>query len=617
MSDVNNLIKQADKNSSEIQSILNRLSKDFSEQSNQILKLMDKNDTRSIRMESRNLGNLTESKSFIKKATEIFKTSNTSVSTNQPISIDSEPIRPVLVDKNSPFQDILEDISDTNEFLSQRPLLVDGRSSFQRFLRNIDANISILTLAITGQNKQTDEKQISVLEKLNDNIISKISDQTSLINNTLESIGKGNKVKAKTVTPEQEEKILKPKKRKPVEAFPEPEEVDGDVIDPSLTKKIGSKISQSIGKSINSAISNIPIFGDIVDFVAQSLDTSFTEILTSPFQVLKKAGGKLKDNLSSAMNDPIKDTISEINETKGPLQAIAAIPKLLLLKLVKPLFGKQKGSVTDVIECSGENIEDGLDKIGKKTEKKSKKTFSFLGTGMGLGLFKMGKKVRNKIIKTFTFLGIAMAFGLNIMAAIVSFAIAALPFVIGALLVAAAIGIGVLVFKNWDKVKSMWNKFIVEPILNFFTDMGNTIGNFWTKNVSDPLINMFSGLGDSISGIFKNLGDMIDNAIRALPFGDKIADNLFGEESSAKDNSNKKERGEVAIDKTQLQQESVRVEKTNSKLETSEVQLSDEFRQALVDIKMAVREGNKQTVVPAPAPASDIEDLGTLLATVN
>lgn len=88
---------------------------------------------------------------------------------------------------------------------------------------------------------------------------------------------------------------------------------------------------------------------------------------------------------------------------------------------------------------------------------------------------------------------------------LLSLAVAANPWV---LLIAAVVALGIIIFKNWDKIKG-YVEDALDAIVGFF-------GGFWdtAKGIWDDIVGWFEGVWESISGIVQGALDLIETITR-------------------------------------------------------------------------------------------------------
>lgn len=92
-------------------------------------------------------------------------------------------------------------------------------------------------------------------------------------------------------------------------------------------------------------------------------------------------------------------------------------------------------------------------------------------------------------------------------------------------LIAVGAAIVAYIIQNWDKVKGIFSsakdwiyKVIIQPIINFFKNMGDSISLAWTK-VKTAAITVWKVIWDTISGIINKIISGIESMINAIVRG--------------------------------------------------------------------------------------------------
>lgn len=269
--------------------------------------------------------------------------------------------------------------------------------------------------------------------------------------------------------------------------------------------------------------------------------------------VLKKATtqfGKFK-TFMGRVGSNAKKTTANLLESSSAFQSLRRRFEFLN-PMVENLNDKLKGTYGHIktFALKGLTAVKGFfsnifDKIqgGRSTGSKLK---SKAGTGAGSILAmidnftpKFLKKIGGKVTGLFSvvgrvLIGAIMTLGSGLVSAIFS---------IPALIIGALVGIGYLMYKNWDLVKEKWKSWIVEPFISvidfasaFLSDMGKSIRSFF-----DPLfilgdaINTFIlsttgvDIGGTISGIFDSITGAISSGInKIIEIRDMIGTTVIG-----------------------------------------------------------------------------------------
>ena len=169
--------------------------------------------------------------------------------------------------------------------------------------------------------------------------------------------------------------------------------------------------------------------------------------------------------------------------------------------------------------------------------------------------------------------------GVGAFARIAGLAITSLPLLIGVAVVGAIIGIAYLIFTYWKDIKEAFTKYVV-----------------------DPIVELFHSIVDSVKGIFTGIGDIVEKAVRALPF--VMGDAILGQSVSGIPTG-------AAIDGTPIMTESGKI---NKNIETMIAPQNKELQDSMRMLNEAMARFQPAPVQQiSPPPASNIDDLGTLM----
>ena len=374
-----------------------------------------------------------------------------------------------------------------------------------------------------------------------------------------------------------------------------------DGVDSVLGSKLLNKKSGFLGA--------VALFGDSADF-------AMSTAILNPLKTLKLAYRTFSKSLGVLVDRPLLQGIALSTSMFGGLGGALATFLLPLAKVVRPLT-KELPSLGDAFSAARSKIADAY-----------KGTKDFLTKHAGSMLKHMKKALGKKFLMAGVFLGGLGSMMLGVMgtmmvaasaiwAGIVAAAIAAFPFIVGGLIIAAILGIGYYIYKNWDKVKAKWHEYMVQPVIDF---MISSVEKF--KTLKEKIT-------DAITGFFKSILDGARTAIEMLPFGDKIATGLFGEKKvvepiadkfsptvmgSAKGNT-----GQTVISKDNSQVISGKSEIIRDKTIIKENNEDNKKMMKNLDSTLKELSGNmnRQQQPIAPVPQSNVDDLGTLLVTMG
>jgi F0F1-type ATP synthase epsilon subunit len=315
-----------------------------------------------------------------------------------------------------------------------------------------------------------------------------------------------------------------------------------------------------LGKAVNNRLTNsksgflttLGVFGDTWNF-------SLTSAILHPIKSIKIASKLLKITIKRAVEAPLISMVAAIGTLYGPMAGLASLVILPIAKIIRLFF----------IDISPKSL------LGM---------FKIFGKKMGGMMGKMGKSI-----------GMMGATAMRGIMVLISAAIAAWPIVLGAVIIAAVIGIAYYVYKKWDSIKKAFHDNIVQPIVDTFTAIIDSIKNF------------FTGIVDSVKGFVRDT------------FGDTVANSLFGEQEGSGETSDKtgaQSGGTTVIDRTQVHQGGTKIDKPDIGKMAQAAPSNDEFREMNKTLKESLGNiGNVANRAPAPLPAPNIDDVATYIIT--
>jgi phage-related protein len=301
--------------------------------------------------------------------------------------------------------------------------------------------------------------------------------------------------------------------------------IDGDVEVSEKIQKLKDKIEE-FGKSLN-----------------------FTYLKEALYN-LKKSFEPFADNIGNGLQWIFKEILVPIS--KWTIEDV--IPKFLnifsgalnvlnqAIEDVKPLFNwLWEEILKPIAEWTGGVIVDILDGIGKglKQIAKNEVAMSILeGIAIAIGAVAAAIAIYNAAMVV---CNVVTGIFSGIMAILTS------PITLVVLAIGALIAVIILCVKHWDEIKkaavNVWNKIkeiwntvadwfnrnVIQPVANFFTNLWNGITNGvksainFIKNTFNSVVSFFKNIISTIVGLFKNIGtkvgDVIGGAFKAVVNG--------------------------------------------------------------------------------------------------
>jgi len=385
-----------------------------------------------------------------------------------------------------------------------------------------------------------------------------------------------------------------------------------DTLDKGITKVLGA----SLLNKKTGFLGAVALFGSSADF---GLSTA----ILNPLKTLKIGYKTFKVALGALVDRPLLQGIALSATTFGTLGAALSTVLLPLAKIIRPLtkelpslgdaFTATRSKIAEAFKGTKEFLSKSTSTMLNKFKKSMGKKFLIAGVFMGA----MGAKMLG-------IMGTVMVAASALWAGIVAVAIAAWPFIVGGLIIAAVVGIGYYIYKNWDKVKAKWHEYIVQPVIDF---MFTAVDKF--KTLKEKITGAISGFFDSILSGART-------AIEMLPFGDKIANKVFGEKktetedksvvtpvaneltptiiSSVKDRPAptviSKDSSQVMKGKTEIIRDKTIIKENNEDNKKLMKNLDKTLKELSVNV-------NRQQQPITPIPQSNVDDLGTLLVTMG
>ncbi len=216
---------------------------------------------------------------------------------------------------------------------------------------------------------------------------------------------------------------------------------------------------------------------------------------------------------------------------------------------IKPLFNwLWEEILKPIAEWTGGVITDVLDSIGKGLKKIADNEVAMAileGLAIAIGLVAGAIAIYNGVIAIYN----AAMVVCNVVTGIFTGIMAVLtsPITLVVLAIGALIAVIILCVKHWDEIKEVavktWNKIkeiwntvadwfnrsVIQPIANFFTNLWNGITNGvksainFIKNIFNSVVSFFKNIISTIVGLFKNIGtkvgDVIGGAFKAVVNG--------------------------------------------------------------------------------------------------
>ena len=246
------------------------------------------------------------------------------------------------------------------------------------------------------------------------------------------------------------------------------------------------------------------IFGKSADSLAGIIDDGGASL---------KAYGQEAENLGYIMGQDTLDNLNTINDTLDSLKAQAggALAALgaSVAKSLAPALDKVSGIISKVAQA-----------ISKLTPEQSEMILKILAIVAAIApLLKVG----GKLIKG---IGTALTFAPKIASAVkvVGAALSPTTLLIAGI-VAAVVALGVVIYKNWDKIKE-WTKQMVENVKGFFenlkTSLTTIVNNIkdkvtgvWT-NIKDATSKAWSSVKDATSTVWGNVKSTVSGAVAGV-----------------------------------------------------------------------------------------------------
>lgn len=224
------------------------------------------------------------------------------------------------------------------------------------------------------------------------------------------------------------------------------------------------------------------LFGKSADSLAGIIDDGGAAL---------KAYGEEAEKMGLIMGQDTLDNLNKVNDTVDKLKAQAggAMAQLgaTIASVLGPSLEKIVGLVSKVTEA-----------IAKLTPEQAETILKVLAITAAIGpLLKTGGKLISGI-------GKAMKLAPKIVSAVklVTMALSPTTLVIAAV-VAAVVALGVIIYKNWDKIKA-WTKEMVDKVKGFFEDM--------KKKITDAVNNV----KDTVSNVWNNIKTTVTNAANGV-----------------------------------------------------------------------------------------------------
>lgn len=246
------------------------------------------------------------------------------------------------------------------------------------------------------------------------------------------------------------------------------------------------------------------LFGKSADSLAGIIDDGGASL---------KAYGEQAKEMGLIMSQDTLDSLNTVNDTIDSLKAQAggALAQLgaTIATVLGPSIEKVPGLVSKVTEA-----------IAKLTPEQAETILKVLAITAAIGpLLKTGGKLISGI-------GKAMKLAPKIVSAVklVTMALSPTTLVIAAV-VAAVVALGVIIYKNWDKIKA-WTKEMVDKVKGFFEDMKkkitdavnkvkDTVSNVW-NNIKTTVTNAANGVKTSAVNAWNGVKDATTKAFDAV-----------------------------------------------------------------------------------------------------
>ena len=246
------------------------------------------------------------------------------------------------------------------------------------------------------------------------------------------------------------------------------------------------------------------LFGKSADSLAGIIDDGGAAL---------KAYGEEAEKMGLIMGQDTVDNLNKVNDTVDKLKAQAggAMAQLgaTIASVLGPSLEKIVGLVSKVTEA-----------IAKLTPEQAETILKVLAITAAIGpLLKTGGKLISGI-------GKAMKLAPKIVSAVklVTMALSPTTLVIAAV-VAAVVALGVIIYKNWDKIKA-WTKEMADKVKGFFEDMKkkitdavnkvkDTVSNVW-NNIKTTVTNAANGVKTSAVNAWNGVKDATTKAFDAV-----------------------------------------------------------------------------------------------------
>lgn len=226
-----------------------------------------------------------------------------------------------------------------------------------------------------------------------------------------------------------------------------------------------------------------------------------------------KAYGEEAERMGLIMGQDTVDNLNKVNDTIDKLKAQGGGALAKLGATIATVLGPSIEKVLSLVSKVTEAIE-------KLTPEQAETILKVLAITAAIGpLLKTGGKLISGI-------GKAMKLAPKIVSAVklVTMALSPTTLVIAAV-VAAVVALGVIIYKNWDKIKA-WTKEMVDKVKGFFEDMKkkitdavnkvkDTVSNVW-NNIKTTVTNAANGVKTSAVNAWNGVKDATTKAFDAV-----------------------------------------------------------------------------------------------------
>lgn len=356
-----------------------------------------------------------------------------------------------------------------------------------------------------------------------------------------------------------------------------------DMLDKGMTGVLGANfLSKKSG-----FLGAIALFGS-------SSDLALSTAILNPLKSLKLGYKALKTSMAIMVDRPYLQGVALASSAFGTFGGVFAATILPLAKVIRPLT-KDLPTLSDAFLKTREIIKDSLTSTKdflvehtggmlKRMKKSLGKKFIIMGVIMGgLGAKMLG------------IMGTIMVAASAVWAGIVATAIAALPFIIGGLILAAVVGIGYLIYKKWGTIKAKWNEYVAEPFMGM------------VDTVVEKFKSIKATISNAVSGFFDAIVSTARTAVEMLPFGKSIATEIFGE---------KKQETIKSSDTSQVAK-IVDVMKTPQLTKEDNVETQKTMKSLDKTLKEMSRNMNRRPPPQPTVPQSNLDDLSTVIVTMG